>query len=138
MSIENDATLEFYAKHADLYQRRNVRDYATTQGLKDDETHAKYILATLAGLPLEAKLFEVGSGTGRDAALIRSRGYQIQTSDAVESFLDILRENGFNPVKFNLISDSSRANMIIYWLMRSWCILQRMKSRARYARYMPR
>lgn len=106
MSIENDATLEFYAKHADLYQQRNAQDYTTAQGLKDDEVHSRYILESLEGLPKEARLFEVGSGCGRDAALIRARGYQVQTSDAVESFLDILKENGFAPIKFNLISDT--------------------------------
>lgn len=106
MKTENERTLDFYNKHADLYLHRNQVDYSTSRGLRDDRVHQDYIRKTLNNLPKDAKMFEVGSGDGRDAKLINSLGYKIQVSDAVDSFIKILTENGFSPLKFNIVTDS--------------------------------
>lgn len=106
MSIENERTLDFYNKHADLYCLRGKKFYAEPDGIKDNEANQNFLRQSLEGLPKDAKMFEIGSGDGRDAHFVNSLGYDIQTSDAVESFLSILRENGFLPIKFNIIKDA--------------------------------
>lgn len=106
MSSENERTVEFYEKYADLYRRRNEEDYATPRGRRDNERHSAYLVKTLENLPKSARMFEIGSGYGRDAKLIRSLGYEIQVSDVAESFLEELSKDGFAPVKFDLIRDN--------------------------------
>lgn len=105
MSTENDATVAFYKKYAGLYLQRNQVDYSKEQGRKDDNVHRDYILRSIAGLPKDARMFEVGSGSGRDAALIRSMGYDIQVSDVAEAFLVALKERNFEPISFDLVHD---------------------------------
>lgn len=106
MSLENERTLEFYNKHADLYCLRGKKYYAESQGIKDNGANCEFIRNSLNDLPQNAKMFEIGSGDGRDAGFINSLGYNIQTSDAVESFLSILRDKGFSPIKFNVVNDN--------------------------------
>lgn len=105
MSTENERTVEYYERYAVLYRERNRVDYATSRGQRDDKIHSDYILKTLEGLPKSARMFEVGSGYGRDAKLIRAQGYEIQVSDVADSFLEMLRENWLEPVKFDLTQD---------------------------------
>lgn len=106
MSSENERTVDFYEKYASLYCQRNEIDYATTRGQKDDKIHTDYIVRSLAGVPKSARMFEVGSGSGRDARLIRSLGYEIQVSDVADSFLKLLSGDGFEPIKFDLTRDN--------------------------------
>lgn len=105
MSTENERALDFYSKYADLYSLRNKKDYTTPQGLKEAKAHQDFIRKTVEGLPHSAKMFEIGSADGRDAKLINSLGYNIQVSDAVDSFMDMLTAEGFSPVKFNVVTD---------------------------------
>lgn len=105
MSIENEQTVVFYNKHADLYYERNLEDYATPRGVKDDQIHYDYLKSTLANLPKDAKMFEIGSAYGRDAERINALGYKIQVSDVADSFLEMLKKAGLSPVKFDIIHD---------------------------------
>lgn len=105
MSIENEQTVDFYNKHADLYYERNLKDYATPRGIKDDQIHYDYLKSTLVNLPKDAKMFEIGSAYGRDAERINALGYNIQVSDVADSFLEMLEKAGFSPVKFDIIHD---------------------------------
>lgn len=105
MSTENKRTLEFYNKHADLYCLRGEKFYTEPQGLKLDKVRKDFFSRSLDGISKDAKLFEIGSGDGREAGLINALGYNIQVSGAAESFLSILRDKGFSPVKFNIIDD---------------------------------
>lgn len=98
-------TLEFYNKHAALYCSRGEQYNADARGIKDNEARWDFLRKSLERLPKNAKMFEIGSGDGVDAKLINSLGYNIQTSDAAESFLLVLKTNGFAPVKFNVIDD---------------------------------
>ncbi len=105
MSLENKRTLEFYNKHPDLYCLRGKKYYTEPHGIRDNEANCDFIRNSLNDLSQDAKMFEIGSGDGRDARFINSLGYNIQTSDAVESFLSILKDEGFSPIKFNVIND---------------------------------
>lgn len=50
------------------------------------------------------KIFEIGSGLGRDAKYLISLGYSVQTSDIASSFLEHLRNNSFSPIYFDALS----------------------------------
>ncbi|MCL2869780.1 class I SAM-dependent methyltransferase [Candidatus Saccharibacteria bacterium] len=102
MSRENEKTLEVYEQHIDKFVDRFSYDPNNYGG--------GWIDKSLHGLPKNAKLFEVGSGTGDLARYIISLGYSIQTSDAANSFLKILKEKKLNPIKFNLIKDTFNYN----------------------------
>ncbi len=107
MSSENQSTLEVYercavsyldgsAKHQQLCPEKEAKKRAW---LKD------FIRDGLAGLPKNARLFEFGSGGGEDVEIFCELGYQITPSDAPDSFLDIMRKKGLNPLKFNILTD---------------------------------
>lgn len=107
MSDQNNQTLGVYAKHAELYEQDTLADFTANPKKSERITknHHAFLKQSLGNVHKEGKLFEIGSGYGRDAAYIRSLGYKIQTSDAVDSFIDRLRKESFEPIKFNLITD---------------------------------
>jgi SAM-dependent methyltransferase len=104
---QNDQTLDVYAKHADLYEQDTLADFNDNPEKAEQirASHHAFLSQSLETVPKDGKLFEVGSGYGRDAVFIRSLGYDIQVSDAVDSFVERLKREGFNPTKFNLITD---------------------------------
>lgn len=107
MSTENNQTLKVYANHADFYEHDTINDFnldpAKTQKLLD--SHHAFLDASLKTILKTAQLLEIGSGYGRDAIYIRSLGYNLQVSDAVDSFVERLRRDNFTPINFNLITD---------------------------------
>ena len=107
MSKENEETIEVYEKFGDKYLARDKNELnVNEQALKDDARQKKVIAGYVAGLPDDAEIFEVGSAAGRDAKYLRSLGYKnITVSDVAGFFLDELKKEGFEPVKFNLITD---------------------------------
>jgi SAM-dependent methyltransferase len=107
MSSQNDQTLRVYAKHADSYERDTLADFNSNpeKAEKIRKGHQAFLSKSLQTISKDGKLFEVGSGYGRDAIFIRSLGYSIQVSDAVDSFIERLKQEDFEPVKFNLITD---------------------------------
>ena len=108
MSTENDKTIEVYEKLGQNYLDRNKNDMATNpRYLADVQRHREYLAKITANLPKNAKIFEVGSASGRDAKTLQSLGFtDITTSDVADFFIKNLQKEGFSPVKFNLISDS--------------------------------
>lgn len=59
----------------------------------------------LSGLHESARIFEIGSGHGRDADYIESLGYDVECSDAAQSFVSALLAKGFNARIHNAITD---------------------------------
>ncbi len=104
---KNTQTLQVYENHADFYEKDTLADFRNNpeKAKKIIQTQQEFLKKSLENIPVSASLFEIGSGYGRDARFIRSLGYNIQTSDAVDSFIARLRRDDFNPVKFNLITD---------------------------------
>ena len=119
MSIENDKTIEIYEKFGDRYLARNAEALKNNPRAKDDdEWQRKLIAGFVDGLSKDAKIFEVGSASGRDAKFIRKLGYKnIVVSDAADYFLPLLEEDGFSPIKFNLIKDEfkDKYDFILCW-----------------------
>lgn len=60
----------------------------------------------LSELPLNARILEIGSGSGRDANYMRSLGYAPNCTDAVEGFVNHLRKQGFKAHLLNALTDN--------------------------------
>ncbi|MFD2235114.1 methyltransferase domain-containing protein [Phaeospirillum tilakii] len=97
MDDVNGATLDSYEQHVAEY-------VGGTPGAVSGEVR-DWIGAALEGLAPTARLVEIGSGFGRDAAYIQGKGYRIETTDAAESFVAELRRRGFAARRFDLRRD---------------------------------
>ncbi len=119
MSKENAETIEVYEKFGDKYLERNrIALINDAQARKDDEKQKELIRTFVDGLPKDAKIFEVGSAGGRDAKFLRELGYtNITVSDVANYFINQLKNEGFSPVKFNLIEDEfdDKYDFILCW-----------------------
>ena len=93
----NAKTLAAYETH--------VADYIDGTSQVVDGAHKAWIDAALADLPTTAKVLELGSAFGRDAAYMASKGYSVECTDAAENFVSYLRGKGFSARRFNAITD---------------------------------
>lgn len=59
----------------------------------------------LSGLNTSAKIFEIGSGTGRDASYLKQLGYKVQVSDVTSAFVSMLTEDGWDAIRFDVVKD---------------------------------
>lgn len=81
---------------------------AYLQGTPDEVTGSvkEWIDTTLSFMNPQSKILEIGSGTGRDAAYIESRGFRVERSDAAESFVNHLRDLGYETKLFNVVTQT--------------------------------
>lgn len=93
MSSSNDETLRSYAEQVQEYIEGTSQ---TVSGAAKD-----WIDSVLSCLPVGAKLIELGSAFGRDAAYIISKGFELECTDAVPGFVSQLQARGFNARQFN-------------------------------------
>src|SRR5687768_9862984 len=70
-----------------------------------DETIKEWLDASLELVPKDGKILEVGSGFGRDAEYVREKGFDIECSDAVPNFVELLQNKGFNTRPLDLLND---------------------------------
>jgi cyclopropane fatty-acyl-phospholipid synthase-like methyltransferase len=99
MSDQNTQTLDTYqAQFANYIE-------GTPQVTKDDEGQAAWFRLAVKSLPHDAKILEIGSATGRDAAYIESLGYTVETTDAFDAAVEYLLSHGFNARKLNVLTD---------------------------------
>lgn len=98
MAMTSLETLRAYEQHADGYAANSPQ---TVQGdLK------AWIDGLLAFTPADARIFEIGSGTGKDADYIEDLGYKVERSDAAESFIGMQALRGKDVRQFNVLTDS--------------------------------
>lgn len=64
-----------------------------------------WIDETLALLPSQAKILEIGSAFGRDADYIESLGYKVERTDATRAFVTVLQKKGHAARLFNVLTD---------------------------------
>ena len=104
MSTENDKTIKVYEKFGQNYLNRNKKDAETDPHYK--ERRRLYMEKITKDLPRSAKIFEVGSASGNEVKILKSLGFtNITPSDVADFFINHLRNEGFSPIKFNLITD---------------------------------
>lgn len=92
-----DSTIDAYEQKASLYRERT--DSAMPTDL------SQWLNTSLSGLDTSAKVFEIGSGTGRDASYLKRLGYRVQVSDVASSFISMLEEAGWDAVRFDVVED---------------------------------
>lgn len=117
MSIENEKTINSYEKYAKEYVNQKNADF------NDNTIKQKHAMLSncLKGVPKSGRLFEIGSGSGEDAAYIQSLGYSnLIVSDVADSFINILRKKGFSPIKFNLLKNDFPEK---YDFIHCWAVL---------------
>ena len=74
-----------------------------------DEALKAWIDECLKLIPKNGKILEVGSGFGRDAEYIQQKGFDIECSDAVPNFVELLQKKGFKARLLNLLTDNLSA-----------------------------
>ncbi len=96
-SAANSETLQSYEARVQEYIDGTSQ---TVAGAAKD-----WIDDALAGLSPEAKIVELGSAFGRDAAYIVSKGFEVKCTDAVAGFVSQLQAKGFNARHYNALTD---------------------------------
>mgnify|MGYP001940774172 CR=1 FL=1 len=97
-SSENDATIQSYEQNAQRYAS------ATADTMSD--SLKRWLTMATEDLSTDASIFEIGSGTGRDALYLQSLGYRVQCSDATEAFLSQLQQKSLDAKHFNVVTDT--------------------------------
>lgn len=97
MSETNQRTIDSYNGH--------IQEYIDVTPQEVPDPVKSWIDASVSGLPLDARIIEIGSAFGRDAAYIESLGYSVERTDASEGFVVWLQQHGYSARKLNAISD---------------------------------
>ena len=97
MNVTNEDTIKAYDGDVKAYYNLSPQKVSS---------HVKsWLDEALRDFPKTASLFEVGSGTGKDANYIESLGYKITMSDASMAFVEFLKKNNKSAWHFNVIKD---------------------------------
>lgn len=100
MSQANQATLETYNK--------GVWQYINGTAQETDGDQKLWLDKVFAGVPLEAKILEIGSAFGREAKYLTSKGYQVVMTDGSAGFVEYLRERGESAELLDIINETPR------------------------------
>lgn len=97
MNVTNDQTIDAYDNGVQAYFDQSPQQVSG---------HIKnWIDTALDGLSKTAKIFEIGSATGKDAHYIESLGYTMELTDASKGFVDYLNQKGKTARQFNALTD---------------------------------
>ena len=97
MSDTNKITIQSYNEH--------IQEYIDGTPQEVTSSVKQWIDAALDGLPLDARILEIGSAFGRDAAYIEEQGYSVDRTDATPAFVERLQNNGYEARLLNVITD---------------------------------
>ena len=107
MSLENKKTLEAYQKTANQYLLNSV-EHNELDMAKAERKKAKledFIKRSFSTIPEGSKVLEIGSADGENAKYLESLGYKVTASDVADDFIEAIKANGLEPIKFNAIED---------------------------------
>jgi SAM-dependent methyltransferase len=93
----NQTTLESYSHNVGKYIEKSPQELDTN--LKS------WIDKILTTQSLSAKILEIGSGTGRDASYMESRGFRVIRSDGAPGFVSHMNTEGKHAVRLNILTD---------------------------------
>jgi SAM-dependent methyltransferase len=99
----NARTIGAYDQHAQRYIDQSPADVAGAV--------KEWLNRALAGVPHDARILELGSAYGRDAAYLQSLGYQVRCTDATPAFIAALRSRGITASPLNAITDDLPADL---------------------------
>ncbi|MEP7204846.1 MAG: class I SAM-dependent methyltransferase [Candidatus Saccharibacteria bacterium] len=97
MNTTNEETIEAYNQAVDKYIKGSPQ-------FVSDELKV-WIDSNLSQLSKNAKILEIGSGSGKDADYFASQGYTMELTDASEGFVEHLKHKGYTARKFNVLLD---------------------------------
>lgn len=98
MAGGNDKTLRSYQDRIGAYVDGTTQVVSGPVG--------DWIDRVAAGLSPSARILELGSAFGRDAAYLQSKGLRVECSDAVAGFVAHLRGRGLTARPLNLLHDA--------------------------------
>lgn len=93
----NQKTIKSYESH--------VQEYIDDVPTEVPEPIKKMFARALSSFPVSARVLEIGSGHGRDASYLQSMGYHVDCTDAVQGFVDVMRQKGLSARRLNIITD---------------------------------
>ena len=107
MSIENVKTLKIYDDKAGTYLKTSIAhdNLDPEKAKRKSEKLHKFISENIGTLPKGTKIFEFGSGDGKNAKYIENLGYDITASDVAEDFINATKSTGVKTIKFNVLED---------------------------------
>lgn len=97
MKDTNKLTIQSYEAYS--------QDYLDSAHSEPTDGVKTWIQASLSGMAPNARILELGSGSGRDATYIESLGFDVECSEATQSFVSHLLEQGFLASKINILTD---------------------------------
>ncbi len=101
--MDNAKTLQSYNDHIDDYIA------GTPQQIELD--FKDWVDAALTVIPPGATVLEIGSGFGRDADYIESKGFKVIRTDAAKGFVDLLINKGHEARLLDALKDSFGTNL---------------------------
>ena len=107
MSLENKKTLEAYDQTAKQYLLNSVEHDSldAEKAKRKKEKLQNFIKDSFSTLPEGSKVLEIGSADGENAKYLESLGYSVTASDIADDFIEAIKANGLEPIKFNVIED---------------------------------
>ncbi len=97
MNENNQKTLDAYENGLDAYNSAKIPE--VTGSVQE------WVDASLELVPQHGKILELGSGHGRDADYIESKGFVVDRTDAAHSFVDYMVGNGKDAKLLNALTD---------------------------------
>lgn len=97
MNDDNKKTLDAYENGLEAYNAAKIAK--VTGSVKE------WVDASLNIIPEHGRVLELGSGHGRDADYIESRGFVVERTDAANSFVEYMMRNGKKARLLNALTD---------------------------------
>lgn len=97
MSEANQKTLATY--------NNGVENYVNGTPQFTDGFQKKWLDSVFSDVPKDASILELGSAFGRDARYLKDLGYDLELTDASESFVSYLNKHDFNASVLDIVSD---------------------------------
>jgi SAM-dependent methyltransferase len=94
---DNERTIDSYESGADVYAAAETSQATLVGALRG------FVDDFVAHLWAGARVLEIGSGTGRDAAYLESQGLSVRRTDAARSFVDAMRSRGVEAAVVNVL-----------------------------------
>lgn len=96
----NDLTIEVYNKEATTYLKNTPKLYPSSYS-----SMLAWIDKALDNTKPNGTVLELGSASPRDANYMRGKGFNVQCSDAAQSFVQHLEQCGEQPLLLNIIKE---------------------------------
>lgn len=96
----NKLTIQAYNNQADTYIKSTSDRYDDSR-----QSLREWIDEILSYARPQGSVLEIGSATPRDAQYMRSKGFQVQCSDATPNFVAHLKDMGESPLLLDVIQD---------------------------------